>query len=167
MLGTIIDAARTNLARLEALIRELDPAVYANADQAPYFSSVGAHVRHVLDIFACVSRGRFSGTIDLTDRRRGTPEERIPEAGLRYLAQVEALLEGLRGAPFTLPLDVTDDLGAGKLATPSTLGAALAQAHSHAIHHFACIGYLLHLQGLPLPAVGFGVNPTTPLAFSG
>ena len=64
-------------------------------------------------------------------------------------------------------LDVVDDLGGGRVSTPYTLGAALCQAHSHAIHHYACIGYLLHLQGVAIPEQGFGLNPTTPLTQPG
>jgi hypothetical protein len=164
MTGRIIDAVTGNLRRLEDLVRNLDQEVYANEGIAPYYSSIGAHVRHILDIFARVADGVETGTVDLTDRRRGTPEEREPERGLTYLATTQRRLEALRTAPQDRPVTVTDDLGQGPVATPYTLGAALCQAHSHAIHHFACIGYLLNLQGLPLPTEGFGVNPTTPLA---
>jgi hypothetical protein len=35
---------------------------------------------------------------------------------------------------------VPDDFGKGKIEQNYTLGGLLAQAHSHAIHHFASLG---------------------------
>ena len=43
-----------------------------------------------------------------------------------------------------------------------TLASALIQAHSHAIHHFASIGYIISQLGIELPDADFGYNPTTP-----
>ena len=57
---------------------------------------------------------------------------------------------------------VSDDLGSGVVTTNYTLGGALAQAHSHAIHHFASIGFIIHQLGIDLPDADFGYNPTTP-----
>lgn len=162
MTGRIIDAAVMNLRRAEDLVRTLDPEVYAHAELPPYYSSIGAHLRHILDIFTQVAQGTTSGKVDLTDRCRGTPEESDPQLGLAYLARVVEMLEALRDVPREQPLTVIDDLGQGPVSTPYLLGAALCQAHSHAIHHFACIGHLLSLQGLALPEDGFGLNPTTP-----
>ena len=57
---------------------------------------------------------------------------------------------------------LTDDLGAGKVKAQYTVAAALIQAHSHAIHHYASIGYIIHQLGIELPDDMFGFNPTTP-----
>ena len=100
--------------------------------------------------------------MDLTDRRRGVSAETDPDAALNYLNSVIQDLSGLKGIDPSTPVMIVDDLGSGKMEIPSTLGSGLCQAHSHAIHHFACIGYLLHLQGIELPDSGFGYNPTTP-----
>ena len=162
MTRDIIDPAIRNLERLERLIQLLDKHSYSNTKAGPYYSSIGGHLRHVLDIFACITRGVDSGIVDLTDRRRGTSVETDPEAALNYLDSVIQSLSGLKGIDPSTPVTIVDDLGSGKTEIPSTLGSGLCQAHSHAIHHFACIGYLLHLQGIALPDKGFGYNPTTP-----
>ncbi len=158
----IIDPAIRNLERIEHLIRLLDKHSYSNSNTGPYYSSIGGHLRHVLDIFACIIRGVDSGIVDLTDRRRGTRVETDPDAALDYLGSVIQDLAGLKETDPSTPVTIIDDLGSGKIKIPSTLGSGLCQAHSHAIHHFACIGYLLHLQGFELPDKGFGYNPTTP-----
>ena len=159
----IVDASIANLERAERLIRQLDDHAYTNRSTGPYFSSIGSHVRHILDIFACVIHGAESGVVDLTDRKRGTEAETDREKGIEYVQAVIRDLGGFVDADPATPVRVLDDLGLGKQEIPSTLGAGLCQAHSHAIHHYACIGYLLHLQGLPLPDLAFGYNPTTPI----
>lgn len=164
MTGRIIDAAVANLEHLGGMVRSIDTPTYANAAIAPYYSGIGSHLRHILDIFACVLRGLPERTIDFTDRCRDTPEERDPELGLAYLNRIVVELEDLREVAASLPVTVIDDLGQGEVPVAFTLGAALVQAHSHAIHHYACIGYLLSLQGVSLPDERFGLNPTTPLA---
>jgi len=163
MSQAIIDAASANLERAEQLIRQLDDDSYANASTGPYFSSIGSHVRHILDVFSCVIEGAESGVVDLTQRERGTAAERDRDEGLEYLRTVIRELAPLAAADPATPVRMLDDLGMGKQEIPSTLGAGLCQAHSHAIHHYACIGYLLHLQGLDLPDLAFGYNPTTPI----
>ena len=159
----IVDAAIVNLERAGLLIRKLDDQSYKNANTGPYFSSIGKHVRHILDVFACVISGVESGIVDLTDRKRGAAAENDRDEGLEYLQTVIQSLHGLREIDAATPVRMLDDLGLGKKEIPTTLGGGLCQAHSHAIHHYACIGYLLHLQKLELPDVAFGYNPTTPI----
>lgn len=167
MTGPILDATLQNLGRARLLVQELDESVYANDGVGPYYSSIGAHIRHICDVFRCVLAGLEGGTADLTDRIRGTDAESVPAEGLAYLERVMTDLEQARAVDAGTLLDVVDDLGGGRVSTPYTLGAALCQAHSHAIHHYACIGYLLHLQGVAIPEQGFGLNPTTPLTQPG
>ena len=45
-------------------------------------------------------------------------------------------------------------------AMPSTIGRELMYAVAHAIHHYALIGVMCGLMGVPVPA-GFGVAPST------
>lgn len=164
MMNDIIDAATANLKRAATLIPMLEAESYSNSNIGPYYSSIGEHLRHVLDIFKCLVDGLDSKVVDLSDRVRGTEAETIPERGLQYLNAVIKDLARLRDIDQATPITVIDDLGLGTVDVPSTLGAVLCQAHSHAIHHFASIGYLLHLQGLPLPDCKFGYNPTTPIS---
>ena len=61
-------------------------------------------------------------------------------------------------------ISISDDLGTGIVTANYTLGSALIQAHSHAIHHFASVGYVISQLGIELPDEDFGFNPTTPRA---
>ncbi len=163
MLKQIIDPAIANLKQAKVLFTDLPPDLYTSKSAAPYFSSIGGHMRHILDIFQCIFNGLDSKIVDLTDRKRGTIVEKDPVEGLKYLNKVISELEGISDLDPGIAVTIKDNLGMGMVEIPTTLGGGLNQAHSHAIHHFACIGYLLHIHGAKLPNRAFGYNPTTPI----
>jgi len=82
--------------------------------------------------------------------------------GLNYFDQIISKLSCLETENLDIIVEVKDDLGQGMVTANYTLAAALIQAHSHAIHHFASIGYIIAQTGLNLPDGDFGYNPTTP-----
>lgn len=151
-----------NLRRIKSLTA-LSIEDYTDASTGPYYSSIGSHIRHVLDIFNCLANGLDDGKVDLTHRTRGGCAETDPTESIIYLNQTIKKIIALDIHPISHPLTLIDDLGCGNVATPATLGAIIFQAHSHAIHHFAIIGYILHIRELTLPDSKFGYNPTTPL----
>ena len=69
---------------------------------------------------------------------------------------------GIISEDFSKIIAVTDNLGNGDITINYTLENALAYAHSHAIHHFASIGFLVNQLGIELQDADFGYNPTTP-----
>ena len=68
----------------------------------------------------------------------------------------------LKNENFDKIVKVTDDIGLGVITANYTLGGVLIQAHSHAIHHFASVGYIISQLDIKLPDADFGFNPTTP-----
>ena len=71
-------------------------------------------------------------------------------------------LESFDKIDFKKKLNVLDDLGLGKVEIEYSLGAAFAQANSHAIHHYAIINYILDRLDIKVEDEDFGYNPTTP-----
>ncbi len=162
MLNKIVEPAVVNLKQAEILFTDLSPDVYSNTTAGPYYSSIGGHLRHIFDVFQCVLDGIDSKNVDLTNRMRGTIAESDPVEGLKYMNKIISGLESLSDINPEVEIVINDDLGLGMVDVKTTLGGGLCQAHSHAIHHFACIGYLLHIHGADLPNEVFGYNPTTP-----
>ena len=143
-------------------MNSIDDKQYSDDSTAPYYSSIGVHMRHILDVFDCVLRGLESGVIDLSDRQRNEMAEIQVQAGIDYYSEIMSRLRQLEGADLDRVVRVRDDLGLGMVTAKYTLAAALIQAHSHAIHHFASIGYIIAQLGISLPDGDFGYNPTTP-----
>ena len=158
----MIDAIEKNLERGIVLLQNISDQQYSDTSTAPYNSSIGGHMRHILDVFSCIFKGLESREVDFSARERNELAENYTENGIAYFKLVIDELRKLANADFEMMLKVSDDLGLGKVTTDYTLGAALSQAHSHAIHHFASIGYIINTLGIQLPDADFGYNPTTP-----
>lgn len=158
----MIPAIIQNLNRGVNLLNSINDQEYADNSTAPYYSSIGIHMRHILDVFDCILRGIEEKNIDLTSRKRNELAEIKVEFGLNYFDQVMSKLSSLEKEDLDMMVIVKDDLGQGMITANYTLAAALIQAHSHAIHHFASIGYIISQMGINLPDGDFGYNPTTP-----
>jgi len=158
----MIPAIIQNLNRGVNLLNSINDEQYANNSTAPYYSSIGIHMRHILDVFDCIFKGIEARQIDLTARERNELAETKVAVGLTYFDQIMSKLNEIQLEDLNQMVEVKDDLGLGMVTANYTLAAALIQAHSHAIHHFASIGYIISQMGINLPDGDFGYNPTTP-----
>ena len=158
----MINAIEKNLLRGVTLLNTITDKQYNDKSVAPYYSSIGGHMRHILDIFDCIFEGLPNKKIDLAARKRNASVEEYTLNGLIYFETILDKLKSLRYSDFNDIVEVKDDLGLGVVIVNYTVAAALAQAHSHATHHFASIGYIISQLGIELPDEDFGFNPTTP-----
>ena len=158
----MISAITNNLQRGIKLLNAIDESQYTDISVAPYYSSIGIHMRHILDVFDCVFSGLELKRVDLSDRKRNELVEHKINFGLDYFEEIIVELEALNNENLDVILQVKDDLGLGYVTANYTLASILIQAHSHAIHHFASIGYIISQLDINLPDADFGYNPTTP-----
>ncbi len=158
----MISAITHNLQRGIKLLNAIDDKQYGDNSIAPYHSSIGIHMRHILDVFDCIFSGLESRKVDLSARKRNELAETKVDFGLMYFEEIIKKLEKLESENLNIVVEVKDDLGLGVVTANYTLASALIQAHSHAIHHFASIGYVISQLGINLPDSDFGYNPTTP-----
>ncbi len=159
MIETIIK----NLEKGRYLLENISDDKYNDKSLAPYHSSIGGHMRHVLDVFSCIFKGIVSDNcIDLTQRERNAKAENFTVYGLNYMDTIIYELKKIKTSALKDEISLIDNLGDGCCCVKTTLEGVLVQAHSHAIHHFATIGYMLHALNIQLPIDSFGINPTTP-----
>ena len=158
----MIDAIVKNLQRGVNLLNSISNDQYSNCTVAPYYSSIGCHMRHVLDVFSCVFDGYETNTAFLNKRKRNVIVEQETNLGIDYFNKIIDQLNKIDERDLHNVISVTDDLGLGVKTVDYSLAAILMQAHSHAIHHFASIGYIVYQLGIELPDSDFGYNPTTP-----
>lgn len=159
----MVFAIEKNLKKGIKLLDSISDEQYSNCSIPPYYSSIGNNMRHILDIFNCIFKGlEQGGYIDFSDRTRNEMAQQKTASGIAYFNDIIGKLHSLNTNDFDKIIPVTDDLGMGTTTYKYTLGAALIQAHSHAIHHFASIGFIVHQLGIKLPDDDFGYNPTTP-----
>ncbi|OAD44772.1 DinB family protein [Polaribacter atrinae] len=160
----MIEAIEKNLQRGISLLNTISNEQYSDNSVAPYYSIIGCHMRHILDVFSCVLVGVESQSIYLNKRNRNELLELHTQLGIEYFNETIHKLKEIDILELEKTMLVKDDLGLGVKSVNYTLAAILMQAHSHAIHHFASIGYIIYQLGTELPDADLGFNPTTPKA---
>ncbi|WP_439128945.1 DinB family protein [Polaribacter sp.] len=158
----MIEAIEQNLQKGIVLLQNINDSQYSDTSIAPYHSSIGSHIRHVLDVFSCIFNGLDNNLIDLTKRERNELAETKTSAGIVYFESIKEQLKKIKKEDLDKKIRVTDNLGLGNETVNYTIGATLMQAQSHAIHHYASVGYLIHQLNIKLPDNNFGFNPSTP-----
>jgi hypothetical protein len=158
----MISAIEENLERGINLLSSITDEQYSNTSIAPYYSSIGRHMRHILDLFDCIFEGLETSKVDLSARKRNEIVELKTEEGISYFNFIISKLDSLKSQDLNRIIRVTDNLGQGLVVQDYTLGGLLIQAHSHAIHHYASLGYIISQLGIEIPDENFGFNPTTP-----
>ena len=72
------------------MLNSINDQEYANNSTAPYYSSIGIHMRHILDVFNCIFEGIEKGQIDLSARQRNQLAESKVAVGLDYFDHIRA-----------------------------------------------------------------------------
>lgn len=160
-MNIIIQSTLKTLQKSQVLLNSLCNDQLCNASVSPYYSSIGSHIRHILDFYDCIFTLNTENKIDLTARSRNKTVESNCDCAQNYLNLV---IGKLNSSSFDIAstVMVIDDLGIGKTEIPYTYGALLAQANSHTIHHYAIINYIFDSLGIVINDSEFGYNPTTP-----
>jgi len=159
-MNIIIQSTLKNLERTKNILSLLSDEHFSSSSIPPYYSSIGSHIRHILDFYDCMLVK--SNMIDLTARKRQTEVEINCKRALEYYSDVFNKISKLEESDLNRTVIVTDDLGLGNTEIKYTFSSLLAQANSHTTHHYAIINYILEGLGLSVKDENFGYNPTTP-----
>lgn len=160
-MNIIIQSTLKTLQKSQLLLDNLSNNQLCDASVSPYYSSIGTHIRHILDFYDCIFAQGSENRVDLTARSRNKSVECDCGCAQDYLNEI---IGKLSSANFDVndAVIVIDDLGLGKTEIPYTYGSLLAQANSHTIHHYAIINYIFDSLGIVINDSNFGYNPTTP-----
>lgn len=131
---------------------------------APYVaSSMGEHIRHVLDMFHALEKGAACQCVDYNFRRRGNAVEFERQKALDEFHYFIKLLPRLADRKIGSALRVKTEVlltHTESIAVDSSFDRELIFVAGHAIHHFALIGVIAKLQNIELDAQ-IGVAPAT------
>ncbi|MGB1268886.1 MAG: hypothetical protein ACPG45_04055 [Flavobacteriaceae bacterium] len=145
------------------LLEEIPNSIYINDSLGPFYSSIGVHIRHILDFYTSIFNGIDSNLIDLSNRERNSVIESDIIYAKAKIKTVLAQLDTFSTYELEGSYNLTDDLGMGKVTIPTNLYAILVQANSHTIHHYAIISQLLYTYDIVIADKTFGYNPTSPI----
>lgn len=159
LLQSVIETLRQG----ETLLAEISDTAYTHKVPVAFNASIGGHYRHCLDHFRSLLDAAQSGDLNYDHRERGTLVENDRFAALNATRELIAGWENLNLFFLSRKLEVTcktSYAASGSQSSPSTVGREIMYAVAHAVHHYALIGVMGGIMGLPMPA-GFGVAPST------
>jgi hypothetical protein len=160
-MNIIIQSTLKTLSKSKILLVNLTDDFLCDSTVSPYYSSLGSHIRHILDFYGCILNVSLAGEIDLTERSRNREIESECIKAEQYLNSIIDMLLKFE-CDMNDSILVFDDLGLGKVEMTYTYGALFSQANSHTIHHYAIINYILEGLNISINDADFGYNPTTP-----
>lgn len=160
-MNIIIQSTLKTLQKAQSLLNNLTDKQLCDSSVIPYNSSVGSHLRHILDFYDCIFNYNTDLKIDLTARSRNKEVEQQCCSARNYL---NTIIEKLETFDLNMNTEVVviDNLGMGNTEITYSYSALLAQANSHTIHHYAIINYILKGLNISFEDSDFGYNPTTP-----
>lgn len=126
-------------------------------------SSIGAHIRHIIDHFVAVVNGCQEAHIDYNVRQRFSDVEQFPETAIAHLEDIRLWLDKITENDLDVQLTVVSEIDVCRQHSTrcqSTLGRELVFVSSHAIHHYALIRIMCGMQNKVLPEF-FGYAPAT------
>lgn len=159
----LISSAVETLAQGEVLLGQLTDHDYARKLPVAFNASIGGHYRHCLDHFRSVLDSAPDGDLDYDARERAALIENDRFAALNATRELRQGFERLDPALLERRLNVTCKTSyttSGSQASPSTVGREIMYSVAHAVHHYALIGIMSGVMGLPLPS-SFGIAPST------
>ncbi|WP_407334345.1 DinB family protein [Enterovibrio sp. 27052020O] len=151
------------------LLHQLSDEQY-NHVASPYLqSTIGQHMRHILDVFHAITAWPQSDFVDYDLRRRAHPVEKNKTIAIDEWISLYSWLETIREADLSTVMNISGEVSLKHhvaSVTQSTLGRELSFVASHAVHHFALIRVSLCAQGIST-AETFGMAPATATFYRG
>ena len=123
------------LSKIKVLLGEIEEGPYRKPHPQFLDSSIGGHVRHIIDFYELYLEGSLEGIVNFTKRKRDLGLESDPRAAWNAVSRIEEALEKRL------------DHGDGKISVISDSGESFASSHGreleflagHTVHHNAMI----------------------------
>ena len=150
------------LDQCKSFLVDIPADVYTDATQPPFPFSIGAQVRHNLDMYACLIRDYEKKSIDFTNRERNSTIEVCPDLAIKHTERLQNDLKRFSSENEARHLGVLVEPATGTfLEIPMMLGGILGFLYYHTMHHHATIAVLSCGLNHTLRDGSFGYNPTT------
>lgn len=150
------------LEELRALLSILPSDLYKMAQSTLNGSTVGQHIRHILEFYTCLLEGLKSGCICYDKRARDLNIEQVPAYAIEVIGVIENVLQRL-DSDHSLTLELclyTGDSDSNTTKIETSLKRELAYVFDHALHHQAIFKRLLIEHNIQLTP-DFGVAAST------
>lgn len=140
--------AKENLLQLREMLQIIKVESYTQKTEILSGSTIGQHIRHILEFYLLLVSGSFSGTVSYDKRQRDHQIEEQPDYAI---STIDRLIKGIDTLDENLPVKFEDDfsINASSQSTiQSSVGRELTYCIEHSIHHQAIIKVGLIALGL-------------------
>ena len=127
--------------QLRTIIHQLSDAEFTEKLELLNGSSIGQHVRHVLEFYICLSEGIKTGEVDYDKRVRNLSIENNPYYAIRLIDELSKVFCCDEIAE--TPLTNTIEFNGVDVVANSSVRRELIYLIEHSIHHYAIIGIAL------------------------
>jgi uncharacterized damage-inducible protein DinB len=145
------------------LLEGMDVVEFTQVLAPSFSSSIGQHLRHVLDHYVNLIDGVTANHINYNIRQRHCALESSPEHASVVCKRLQKWLQNIEPAALSQVVTVESEVSVTQtesVVVQSSLGRELMFVTSHAIHHYALIKIIRHMQAKSVPE-HFGVAPAT------
>ncbi len=145
-----------------SLIQRLTQPSFILVDPPVYESSIGEHVRHIVEHYLCFFEGIQKGRVDYDARQRDVRISSDREYAAAEYERVCSELDALdsNSASLDVKMAGTKDAEDESPWSESNVKRELQYLQAHTIHHYALISMIMRIQGLETDG-DFGVAPST------
>jgi len=162
-LHPLIEQNRHFLVQGIQFLEKIDDHQFNTSDHALFNSSIGKHMRHVLDHYRSFV-GSINGNIDYDARERDEKLETNRSHAIVVCRDMYNALGRLTfpagGIESSVQIRCNDTGDGEKLWTQSTFTRELQFLSGHTVHHYALISMILRILDIEVPDE-FGVAPST------
>lgn len=126
------------LGQLDQLLLQLDDQLYCQANSYLLGSTVGQHVRHMIEFYQCFFLGLPAGQLSYDDRKRDLTLEMDISTAHEVTAQ---LIEQLNFVTTDKPLELGSRLATASnlVIQPTSVMRELMALADHTVHHLAIV----------------------------
>ena len=147
------------LGQLDDSLHQLSDQQYTSSIKKLFNASIGQHVRHIIEFFACLDKGYNTGIVNYEKRERDLLIERDKETARKLLQSI--LLSATRANKDIILEANYDEHQNGYIHIKTNYLREIAYNLEHTIHHMALIRVGINeLAEIQLPQE-FGVAPST------
>lgn len=156
-----IDGSMQTLEQLICFIDDLNDTEYQYSAKPWFNSSIGQHLRHIVDLYLALMN--HNGLVDYDARRRGAAIESSRLVGLEELATIKQWLLSLDETNLNTDIRISTEVSLESqqaLQFRSTFARELCFAASHLTHHLAIMAVIAKMSGHKVDA-SLGLAPAT------
>lgn len=137
--------------QLITFISDMTKSEYQFIAKPLFTSTIGQHLRHIVDLYRAIQLGLDSRVINYDYRRRGALIETDRHEGIKELESLRSWLQTLDSTAFDMPVSINSEISLSQQTSEtyiSSLGRELNFASSHLIHHLAIMAAIAKSAGM-------------------